>query len=161
MKTLYISRHAEAEPDLNTDFSRCLTMEGEQEADWLGKYLLKHDVKIDIVLSSSAKRALSTANIVIQQAQLPPENLIIIPELYNAKLETLLEMIRTLDNKYTHPLLVAHNPGLSNLAHYLIDADVGHLPTCGFCGFNLTIESWDELQKGIGQLMLMSYPGAL
>lgn len=160
MRTLYISRHAEAEHHFDTDFSRCLTTCGEQEADWLGKYLLKQDVNIDIVLSSPAQRALSTAQIIIQQALLPAERLLIIPELYNAALPTLLTAIQALDDHYHNPMLVAHNPGLSELVYYLCDTDVGQLPTCGFCALHLNIDRWDELQRGSGKLRLMSYPGA-
>lgn len=160
MRTLYISRHAEAEYHFDADFSRCLTSYGEQEADWLGKYLFKHDINIDVVLSSPAQRALSTANIIVQQAHLPSEKLHTIPELYNADLSSLLQFLRLLDDQYQYPMLVAHNPGLSELVHYLCDTDIGHLPTCGFCGLDLNINHWDELQRGVAQLRLISYPGA-
>ena len=160
MRTLYISRHAEAEHSFDTDFSRCLTSCGKEEAGWLGKYLLKHDIIIDAVLSSPAQRALNTAKIIIQQVHLPSEKLLSFPELYHADLLTLLQFIRSLDNQHQHLLLVAHNPGLSDLVHYLIDTDVGHLPTCGFCGLDLDIDSWSQLERGIGKLRLISYPGA-
>lgn len=161
MRTLYISRHAEAEHTFETDFARRLTSYGEEEAHWLGQYLAKHHVEPDIILASSAARALATSKIIMQQIHFTQDKLLVIPELYNAELETLLQYIHTLGNDFISPLIVGHNPGLSDLVHYLSDADVGNLPTCGVCGLDFDIDSWNEVYQGLGHLSLMGYPDSI
>lgn len=159
MRTLYISRHGDAEYSYNTDIARCLTSDGEQEAAWLGDFLLKQQAAVDIVFTSPAQRALTTSQIVINKLGLPAEKLEVIPKLYNASLPGLLEFIRSQGQRYPHILLVAHNPGLSDLVNYLSDEDIGSLPTCGICGIELDLDNWDALQQGSGKLRLISYPG--
>lgn len=156
MRTLYLIRHAEAESLTNSDFNRCLTSYGEEEAVWTGD-LLKQNQDIDVVISSPAQRALSTTNIIIKQLALEVKP-VFLPQIYEADLATLLEVVSLIADTYQHPLLIAHNPGITELASYLSNEDISNLPTCGICMLEFNIESWRDIYQGVAQVKLCSYP---
>lgn len=160
MRTLFICRHAEAETHYDQDFSRCLTVNGKKEAAWLGEYLLKHQINIDSIINSPAQRAITTSEIIAQKLSISPDNCFTIPDIYSADILTLLNIIRSISERYYHPLVIGHNPALSSLIEYLTDTDIGHLPTCGICGLDFDIDSWQHVSRGNGQLRLISCPGA-
>ena len=63
MKTLYVIRHAKSswdEPD-QSDFERGLNDRGKRDAPRMGKRLKERGIHPDLMLSSPAKRAYSTA----------------------------------------------------------------------------------------------------
>ena len=69
MKTLYLVRHAKSSWDDPTlaDKARPLDARGKRDAPKVGKRLAKAGVKPDLILSSSAKRALTTARIIAKE----------------------------------------------------------------------------------------------
>lgn len=125
MKRLLILRHATPEskgPD-GTDFSRRLIGQGEREAAIQGRFLAEAMMIPDLVVSSTAVRALSTAEI-LRDAIGNQEGAAMGPilenhALYNAEGGVLLSYIQGLpDDAYT-VLLVAHMPGVVELLFML------------------------------------------
>ena len=69
MKTLFLIRHAKSswdDPALS-DKDRPLSDRGRRDAPKMGKRLAKRDVKPDLILSSPARRALTTAEIIAKK----------------------------------------------------------------------------------------------
>ena len=61
MKTLILVRHAKSDWTENTDdFDRPLNERGHQDAPKMAKFLKSEEVKIDVFVTSPAKRALTT-----------------------------------------------------------------------------------------------------
>ena len=71
MKTLFLIRHAKSSWEYTAlpDKDRPLNDRGKRDAPKMGKRLAKRDVTPDLILSSPARRALTTAEI-RQEAQL-------------------------------------------------------------------------------------------
>ena len=69
MKTLFLIRHAKSSWDDTAlpDKDRPLADRGRRDAPKMGKRLAKRDVKPDLILSSPARRALTTAEIVAKK----------------------------------------------------------------------------------------------
>ena len=69
MKTLFLIRHAKSSWDDTAlpDKDRPLGDRGRRDAPKMGKRLAKRDVKPDLILSSPARRALTTAEIVAKK----------------------------------------------------------------------------------------------
>ena len=69
MKSIIIIRHADASYDTNvpTDFDRPLTNQGLLDAKVMGKALADKKPNINLILSSSANRAITTAKIIAEQ----------------------------------------------------------------------------------------------
>ena len=96
MKRIYFIRHAEAQSGGISDFERKLSPRGKEDAMRLGELLRSRRVAPHLIVSSSAVRALTTAQI-IADALNAREVLRPLRELYDLNLWALAEFIRTLD----------------------------------------------------------------
>lgn len=96
MKRIYFIRHAEAQSGDRSDFERKLSPRGKEDAMRLGELLRSRRVAPHLIVSSSAVRALTTAQI-IADALNAREVLRPLRELYDLNLWALAEFIRTLD----------------------------------------------------------------
>ncbi|MES2957129.1 MAG: histidine phosphatase family protein, partial [Pseudomonadota bacterium] len=69
MKTLLLVRHAQARPEGPSllDRDRPLDDVGKRDAPKMGERLTKRNVKLDLVVSSPALRALTTAQLIAEE----------------------------------------------------------------------------------------------
>src|SRR6184192_1474294 len=76
MKTLFLIRHAKSSWDDTAlpDKDRPLSDRGRRDAPKMGKRLAKRDVKPDLILSSPARRALTTADARSRQRRSSPRS---------------------------------------------------------------------------------------
>ena len=159
MLKLYLVRHAEAGQN-RVDFDRPLTSAGEKEACCIGLHLKSLAILPDRILCSPALRALTTAHIMTEQLGYSPNTVHTDPSLYNADLGALLLTLGHLD---TTPsvLLVAHNPGVTQLAAYLIDTLTPPLPTCALCMIELPADCWGSITAHSGKMLAYTHPSLL
>ena len=116
MKSIIIIRHADASYDTNipTDFDRPLTNQGLLDAKVMGKVLSNKTQDINLILSSPANRAITTARIIAEQIEYDK----IIEEkkrIYNASYREILDIISKLNNEIHSVIIFGHNPGLHML----------------------------------------------
>lgn len=118
-KILYLLRHGEAEPGIGQvgDFDRKLTDSGKKQLKRLALELNKRGIRLDQMVSSSAKRTMETAGIF--SSILTCKKYEAIPELYEAVPKTIIEVINRTALDIDSLLLVGHNPGISALAAFL------------------------------------------
>lgn len=64
---VHFLRHADAEPDVAPDFNRRLTSKGLEQAEKVGKFLVRYGLIPDIIVSSPVVRAWQTAKIAAQK----------------------------------------------------------------------------------------------
>jgi phosphohistidine phosphatase len=146
LKTLFLVRHAKsswADPKL-LDKDRPLNDRGLRDAPKVGKRLGKRDAKPDLILSSPARRALTTAQIIARKVGYKMRDIVVDERLYAANPDGLLEVIRDLGNKWHRVMLFGHNPELSELAHRL-SAKITDMPTCAVAVFTYDVKSWSNL----------------
>ena len=67
MLTLYILRHAEAEPEAQTDAERALTSKGRDQAKAIGRFCCEHEIYPAVILTSPLVRAQQTAKLVCKE----------------------------------------------------------------------------------------------
>lgn len=147
MKKLYLLRHAKAlvySPN-NLDIDRPINEEGKREAELVGELLLKKNEIPQLIISSSALRAISTAKIVAQKTNYTKNKILVDKNIYNAKTITLKKIIQNLDDKIDSVMLVGHNPGISDLVDELSASNFDFLPTAGFVCLEKNIQGWDEI----------------
>lgn len=165
MRRLLLLRHAKTERNASSgsDRDRPLTARGKNDAAELGAWLVEERSRLpDLALVSTAVRARETWDIVRQQcsdetAQGLAEHL---PELYGAEAVQLLTIIRSVDPDSERLMIVAHNPGLHELALRLIGggdatgraALADNLPTSGLAIIDFAVDRWDRITFGGGQL---------
>ncbi len=160
MKNLLLIRHAKSSwenPDLE-DFERPLNERGLSDAPLMAEILKNHSVTIDKIFSSSAKRARMTVDIIANQLGIPENIIEYTDELYNANRRDLTNFLKRIDNDYKNIAIVGHNPGLTDLAHYLLYDFDYDLPTCALVLIKLDIKNWSDLKSGTGDLIFFEYP---
>ena len=153
MKKLYVIRHGKSDwgnPEVN-DFNRPLNHRGLKDAPRMGKYLFNNHDRADIILSSPAKRAISTANIISKEINYSESKIIKNEKIYLASKESLLQIINSIDDHNNCAYIFGHNPGFSNLASYLTD-DWIDMKTCCVAILMSNVDSWGHWSKGIANL---------
>ena len=160
MKTLVIVRHAKSSwdnPGLS-DHDRPLNKRGLRDAPVMGARLARWGPPVDRVMSSSAVRALATAEMVTQEMGLPWDEIQIEDELYHATEEEMLDIIREQDEYIDGLMIFGHNPGMTYLVNDLSDIDLGNLPTCGVVILQFDVESWTQIGDGIASKADFDFP---
>jgi len=147
MKTLVIVRHAKSSwdnPGLS-DHERPLNKRGLKDAPVMGARLVQWGPPVDRVISSSAARALATAELVTQEMGLAWDEIQIEDALYHATEEEMLEIIQEQDDYIDGVMLFGHNPGMTYLVNDLSNLDLDNLPTCGVVILQFEVDSWTEV----------------
>ncbi len=118
---LYIMRHAKSDwADTGiSDFDRPINKRGEKSAVRIGQWMLANNHIPKKIISSSANRAKQTIDLVLKQFNDSSENISYEKDLYLADPDTLLEYIQLYKDNVDSLMLVAHNPGLEHLIHFL------------------------------------------
>ncbi|MDE2335937.1 MAG: hypothetical protein KGL10_01370 [Alphaproteobacteria bacterium] len=161
MKTLYLMRHANAAPatpPAMSDFERTLTGQGVIAARIVGRFMKANRMQPDFIHHSAAVRTAETALIVTREIfgqKVPAGN----PDkdLYNAPDDKLLAAIQAADPGHNSLLVVAHNPGVSellsalgNVEHYCEPATLGV--------FRLNGDTWAAFGPGTVKLEKIFVP---
>ena len=162
-KTLYLLRHAQSVERQagQSDLDRELTPVGTKETFQIGAFLHREKIQPEVIYCSTAERARMTAQLISDTIKLDVEKIIPDEELSQASVRTFLEFVTQLDNAYDSVMCVGHNPVISYLAEYLTDAEIGVLPTTGLVAIKLGIDSWQNVEKGRGEVSLTITPGML
>lgn len=147
MKTVVIVRHAKSswEDPFLSDHQRPLARRGLKDAPVMGRVLAEWGPPVDRVISSSAVRALTTAELVTREMGLPWDEIQIEETLYHATEEEMIELIHDQDNYLDGVMLFGHNPGMTYLVNDLSDLDLDNLPTCGVVVLQFEIDDWSKI----------------
>lgn len=149
MKTLLLVRHAKSsrkDPAL-PDFDRPLNHRGKKEAPEMGKRLAKRHLKPDAIISSPAVRALATAKALAEELDFKAKRITFDDSLYMAGKDRLLDVIYALDDAWPKVIIIAHNPGLTDLVNTLFPSPVDNIPTCGVAIVKFAIEEWSDVSR--------------
>ena len=157
---LYLMRHAQSadKQPSQPDKERKLTQQGMQDALFAGRYLAKQKINLDLVLCSTAIRAINTASLVIEPLKLDPSKIQLEEELYTASVRTFLGIVTQLDEPHTSVMFVGHNPVISYLAEYLTKAEIGDMPPAGLTIIRYNGAHWKDINQGSAEFVTMLAP---
>ena len=160
MKTLILIRHAKSSWDdpLMEDFDRPLNDRGKKNAPFMGKILKKENILPDLIISSPAKRAITTARKMAEEIGYPKDKIQIESRIYESSVKDLLQIINSIHNDYKRVFLFGHNPTLTDFLNYLTDAGIGNIPTCGVAQIEFPFNLWNEISRETGVLKRFEYP---
>jgi phosphohistidine phosphatase len=165
MKSLYIVRHAKSswEDSSQSDFERGLNERGKRDAPRMAKRLKEKEIHPDLMISSHAKRALSTAKRIAEVLNYSKKDIKTDQKLYHADEDTILSVIRSIKDKYNTVMLFGHNPGLTDFVNTFVaeETDIDNVPTCGVVAFNLNVDSWSDVSWASAKMLFFDYPKAL
>jgi len=160
MKTLYLVRHAKSSwkfPELS-DHDRPLNKRGKRDAPAMGKRLVLRGVKVDAMISSSANRAYTTAQVIAGEIGYPITDIMPNSELFHADPATIRDVTQQLNENTQTAMLFGHNPGFTWAANQLANLQIDNIPTCGIVAISFPIDSWTEVEFGKGELVFYDYP---
>jgi phosphohistidine phosphatase len=159
MKTLFLVRHAKSswdDPSL-PDEDRPLNARGRRAAPKMGKRLAKRGVRLDLILSSPAKRAIKTAQALADRLDYKLKKIVVDDRLYPGSVSDLLEFVHNLSKKLNRVMLVGHHPALSKLAQRL-SSDIMHMPTCAVAEFRFKAKLWRDVSKATVSTVGLDFP---
>lgn len=167
MKTIYLLRHAKSSwknPTL-ADFDRPLNKRGKSAAKIMAAHLADRKLKPDLILCSAAKRTVSTLKSV--RSQLGTDLPAIVDEaFYHAGVGEMVRNLRALDDDVGSVLLIGHNPGMEDLAHFLVGGGdeeaysrmVIKFPTAALAVFHADITDWKKIERDGAKLISFVCP---
>ena len=163
MKTVYLIRHAKSswEDESLSDFDRPLNERGKTDAPRMGKRLKERNLTPDLLLSSPAKRAFSTAKRIAEVLGYAKEKIKTDQTLYHADEDEILGVIRSVSDKNNCIFLFGHNPGLTDFVNAMNNDRkrfIDNVPTCGVVAFAFDITSWKLIDFGKGELLFYDFP---
>ena len=161
-KLLLILRHAKSSWEFVelADHDRPLNNRGKQDALRIGNKLLKDGIVPQLIISSSADRAASTAVKVAKscgyQGEITVEN-----SLYGSGYTEYLNAVKKKDDRYDIIMLIGHNPHSEQLLE-ILTGTMNTMPTCTVACVRLSIASWNEIDPQVkGELLNLWRPNAL
>jgi phosphohistidine phosphatase len=160
MKLLLLIRHAKSDWSVpgQEDFDRTLNEKGKKDAPVMAKWLAQKKVIPELIISSTANRAGTTALLMAKTWLYPEQRIIWKPELYHAGLSTFSEIITNTPDKVKSVALFSHNPGISLFANALTPDIIENIPTCGVVGVKADTNSWGNFMKAEKKLVIFEYP---
>lgn len=143
MKYLTIMRHAKSswgQPGL-ADHDRPLNDRGKRAAPAVANFM--HRTYFggngspallplpDRLVSSTALRALNTAQVVRETLVMPVDRLLLDSKLYLAEAGRILDVMRGFEESWHHVMMFGHNPGMHDFAEKILArANIAKMPTC-------------------------------
>jgi phosphohistidine phosphatase len=160
MKTLLLIRHAKSDwsnPFLR-DFDRELNERGLKNAPMMGTILAQKNIHPDLILSSPAQRAKTTAIEIARKLSFPQDAITYEASLYESNIETIFEVIRGVSDTYETLVVFGHNPEFTECANALCGANIENIPTCGVVAMQLKENNWKSVGFDSAQLLFFDTP---
>jgi phosphohistidine phosphatase len=171
VKRLFLLRHAKAEREEHgiDDESRALAPRGREDAVRIGRFLREEIYVADLVLCSTAVRTRQTLELLLPELGARPA-VQYLAELYLARRNTILSVIRQARDGAGSLMIVGHNPGLVECAQALTRepddrkmrkrylAMAGKFSTGALAVLDFEIAQWRGVEAGTGDLELFVRP---
>lgn len=151
MKHLWLARHAKSDwsDESASDFDRELNARGLRDAPAMGRWLNERGVKPQVMVTSPARRALQTAELLAEGMGFSKAFIFHEPRIYEAHTGELQEIIEESDDNLEHLMLVGHNPGMTQLVNALGGGPLDNLPTCAIAALTYDVTRWDDVETNL------------
>ncbi len=167
MKTILLLRHAKSDWSDSTliDFDRPLAQRGLKDAPRMGQVLARFDYVPDAILSSPAKRAKQTAELVVKACGYQ-KSIQWKADFYGGSSDDLLAALQNLPSRVERPLLIGHNPAMEETVADLLGRDDSgwtdsfaiRIPTAGLVCLEMDLVDWSDLEPGDATLRWFLIP---
>jgi phosphohistidine phosphatase len=160
MKTLILIRHAKSDwsnPFLH-DFDRELNSRGLKDAPLMGTVLSHKNIHPDLILSSPALRAQTTAIEIARKLSFPEDAITYNSALYESDIETIFAIMQNVPDTCKTLIVFGHNPEFTECVNALCSADIENIPTCGVVAMRLKENSWKSVGFDSAELLFFDTP---
>ncbi|MEP0266254.1 histidine phosphatase family protein [Dokdonia sp.] len=149
MKTLYVVRHAKSSWKFDViDHERPLNDRGLNDAPKIASYIAQHMPKPDLMMSSDAMRAKTTAFFFAKAYQIPENDIVLDHTLYDFEGRDLVNVIRNCDDSIHCLMVFGHNNAMTNFVNIYGNKRIDNVPTAGFTAITFDIEHWKDINQG-------------
>lgn len=160
MKQLLLMRHGKSDWSTGRpDHDRPLNRRGVAAAKAMGRALAAMEEAPELVISSTATRALTTAQLAIEagrwDCRLEPAG-----SLYGTSAQGALEALLDADPDADSVMLVGHQPTWGNLVAHLTGASVA-MKTATVAKIELYVRDWADALHARGELMMLLQPRSI
>jgi len=158
MKRVILMRHAKSNWDnpTLTDHQRVLNPRGRRDAPQMADRIVNHGIIPELILVSDATRTQETWQLVspaLGNAQTKFDK-----ELYLASSSTIISKLMKLDNLIDTVMLLAHNPGITEVFYDLAGVSIDNVPTAGVGCIQFNCDKFSELLDCKKELIYFDYP---
>lgn len=159
-KQLLLVRHGKSDwAGSNTaDFDRPLNHRGHKNAPEMAARISGQQLIPELIVSSPAKRAITTAQHFATVWKMPHQNIQKEPSIYEANTTALLKVVNRLNNDCDRIALFGHNPGLTDFVNYLTNGHFYEMPTAGVVVIDFPFDDWFLVSQHTGSLLFFDYP---
>ena len=157
---LILLRHAKSDwPEDVPDHDRPLAKRGRRDAPNVGRWLRRHGHVPDAVICSTATRTRETWELASAKLDVAAPAVTFEQRAYAASAMNLLYLARELQESTGTALIIAHNPGISELARSLAGTSRDELsfPTAGVAVLEVR-RRWADLEPGDARLVAFVTP---
>lgn len=162
MKTLLMMRHAKSSWSNSnlSDYERPLNKRGKRDAPRMGTLLKQQNLTPQLIIASSAERALSTAEAVALTSDYEGE-IQYTRRFYHADPEDYVAVLQTVADEFERVMIVGHNPGMAELVAQLTGEEM-RVTTANIAYVQLPLTQWAELDEDTsGELIHLWRPKEL
>ena len=160
MKRVLLMRHAKsswAQFDL-TDHQRPLNDRGRRDTPRIARELVKRKLLPELIISSDSTRTRETYKLLSTELNMPVE---FTRNLYLATADELFRTIQQANNQYDTIMILAHNPGITEVFEKLAKVYIDNVPTAGLGCIRFDVDRFDEITPHSGKLDYFVYPKML
>jgi phosphohistidine phosphatase len=160
MKQLLLVRHAKsswANPG-QADFDRPLNERGHGDAPMMANRMIERGVSIDMIISSKAVRALTTANYFATANGIAISDIVEHDFLYHAPPERFVKAIIQIPDEINTAAIFAHNPGITDFVNQLTSTRIDDMPTCAIFAIRIDTLSWKNWAKAKKEYWFAEWP---
>ncbi|MDO6597954.1 histidine phosphatase family protein [Oceanihabitans sp. 2_MG-2023] len=149
MKKITIIRHAKSSWEHQViDFERPLKKRGLEDAFLVSTHLDNQIIKPDLIVSSDANRARTTAEIFIKTLNFQHIDFQTNSKLYDFSGNDLIQVIKNYDNRINHLMVFGHNFAITSFVNTYGSVIYDNVPTSGLVSIDFNIDKWKHLVPG-------------
>ncbi|HLP96680.1 MAG TPA: histidine phosphatase family protein [Saprospiraceae bacterium] len=161
MRTLFLIRHAKSSwgnPGLR-DFDRPLNDRGLHDGPKMAQLLVRENVLPDLLVSSPAKRAITTAQFFADAFGIAAADIRKEPNIYEAHPTEILRLISELPEEVKTVCIFGHNPTFTEVANLFSEDDIiENVPTCGIVKITTSAADWRSMYEGNSRITACYFP---
>jgi phosphohistidine phosphatase len=141
-----------------SDFQRPLSKKGKGDVDYMARRLKDFGILPNLVISSPAKRAKTTAKVIAETIGYDNSKIIFQESLYESSYQTYRYLLDSLDDSLNSIFIVAHNPTITEVGEILSGAILTNMPTCSIVCIEFDVQSFKEIKENSGKILFFDYP---
>lgn len=160
LRNVCFVRHAKSSwDDLSlADVDRPLNGRGRRDAPFMANKMMElHNVP-DLIVTSPAVRARTTAQIFADAADLRAPAFVVDDRLYEATVQEIVRVVQDMSDGYKSMFVFGHNPSMTVLANSFAGVDIDNVPTCGVVQSKSMVSRWSDWTPETSAFVGFYYP---